>query len=387
LVTHDPLDEAGNELSASSFGPLLPPDDRIWRHPSELSVDSSASATLTHAWGTAAFSAVGGALAVGALWFAVGNDGGRLVTERVSLTPVQSIAPQVVDTSDWGRVVTATARDGTVSVRSSSTNAALAGGFAYRDDGYLLTSARAVNGTTSLIVVDSEGVTQDARLVGTDSLTDVSVLHVEDATGVVVVATGDPLEAGDVLAIVDPAGDAVASTVTDTTANVSTTDGDLVLGLVQLDAELGTIPAGGPVVDDTGAVVGMTTSTDPTAAAAMLPIDVARQVAGELIDQGEVSHAWLGVTARDVAADELGPGRPPGAMVTSLTSTGPAALSGASPGDVIVAVGSTPVDSVAAMVSALRHHQPGDTIDIVVDRGSVPVSLTVVLGALDGASG
>jgi hypothetical protein len=39
------------------------------------------------------------------------------------------------------------------------------------------------------------------------------------------------------------------------------------------------------------------------------------------------------------------------------------------------------------MVSALRHHQPGDTIDIVVDRGSAPVSLTVVLGALDGASG
>jgi S1-C subfamily serine protease len=366
---------------------LLPPDDRIWRHPSEMSADSSAAATLTHSWGTAAFSAVGGALAVGALWFAVGNDGSRLVTERVSLTPVQSIAPQIVDTGDWGRVVTASARDGTVSVRSSSTNAAVAGGFAYRDDGYLLTSARAVDGAPSLIVVDSDGVAHDARLVGTDTLTDVSVLHVGQATGVVVVGTGDPLEAGDVLAIVDPAGDAEATTVTDTTANISTTDGDLLLGLVQLDTELGTIPAGSPVVDGTGAVVGMTTSTDPTAAAAMLPIDIARQVAGELIDEGVVSHAWLGVTARDVAADELGPGRPPGAMVTSLTSAGPAALSGASPDDVIVAVGSTPVDSVAAMVSALRYHQPGDTIDLVVDRGSETVWLTAVLGAIDGTSG
>jgi S1-C subfamily serine protease len=386
-VTYDPLDEAGNEVSSSSFGPLLPPDDRIWRHPSEMSADSTASAALTHSWGTAAFSAVGGALAVGALWFAVGNDGSRLVTERVSLTPVQSIAPQVVDAGDWGRLVTATARDGTVSVRSSSTNVAVAGGFAYRDDGYLLTSARAVNGVTSLIVIDSDGVAHVARLVGTDTLTDVSVLHVDQATGVVVLATGDPLEAGDVLAIVDPAGDGVASTVTDTTANISTTDGDMVLGIVRLDAELGSIPAGSPVVNDTGAVVGMTTSTDPESDAAMLPIDIARQVAGELIEAGVVSHAWLGVTARDVMANELGPGRPPGAMVTSMTSSGPAAQGGVSPGDVIVAVGSTAVDSVAAMVSALRYHQPGDNIEIVVDRGSSTVWLTALLGAIDGTPG
>ena len=385
VVTDDPLDDSSDE-HASSYGPLLPPEDRIWRHPSEMSGQvsaPSASISVGHSWGTAAFSAMGGALAVGALWLAVGNDDSRIVTEWVSLAPVHTASPRVVDADEWGSVVAETARSGTVSVLSASTDTTVAGAVAYRDDGYLLTSARAIGGATSLVVIDADGVAHEARMVGTDHRTDISVLHIERFIIAVVVSDDNPLEPGDRLAIVDPGGGAVESTVIDTASQISTANGDTVLGVVRLDIELGEIPPGSPVVDDTGAVVGVTTATDPADAAALVPIDIARQVAAELIDQGAVSHSWLGVTARDVDPDEIDSGLPPGALITSLISDGPAAISGVMPGDVIVQVGSKPIDSVSAMVTALRYHEPGDDVAILVDRDNGAISLNVVLGSLE----
>ena len=384
-MTDDPLDDSSDE-SASSYGPLLPPEDRIWRHPSEMSGQvpaSGAPVTVGHSWGTAAFSAMGGALAVGALWLAVGNDDSRIVTEWVSLAPIHTVSPRVVDADEWGSVVAETARSGTVSVLSASTDTTVAGAVAYRDDGYLLTSARAIDGATSLVVIDADGVAHEARLIGTDHRTDISVLHIERVFVAVVVSDDNPLEPGDKLAIVDPGGDAVESTVMDTTSQISTANGDTVLGVVRLDIELGEIPPGSPVVDETGAVVGVTTATDPADAAALVPIDIARQVAAELIDQGAVSHSWLGVTARDVDPDEIDSGLPAGALITSLISDGPAAIRGVMPGDVIVRVGSKPIDSVSAMVTALRYHEPGDDVTIVVDRDNGAISLSVVLGSLE----
>lgn len=385
VVTDDPLDDSSDE-HASSYGPLLPPEDRIWRHPSEMADQVSAPSAFISAgrsWSTAAFSAMGGALAVAALWLAVGNDDSRIVTEWVSLAPIHTASPRVVDADEWGSVVAEAARSGTVSVLSASTDTTVAGAVAYRDDGYLLTSARAIDGATSLVVIDADGVAHEARLVGTDHRTDISVLHIERFIIAVVVSDHDPLEPGDKLAIVVPGGDAVESTVIDTTSQISTANGDTVLGVVRLDIELGEIPPGSPVVDDTGAVVGVTTATDPADAAALIPIDIARQVAAELIDQGAVSHSWLGVTARDVDPDEIDSGLPPGALITSLISDGPAAISGVMPGDVIVQVGSKPVDSVSAMVTALRYHEPGDDVVILVDGDNGPISLNVVLGTLE----
>ena len=338
-----------------------------------------------HAWGTAAFSAVGGALAVGALWFAVGNGDGALVTERVSLAPVHTVSPRVVAAEEWGTAVTASARLGTASVFTG--DEAVAGAVAYRDDGYLLTSARAVQGADPLVVVTADGVAHEARVVGTDSQTDVSVLHVDDTTDPAVVTEGDPLEAGDKLAIVDPAGSAVESTVTDPTSHASTSSGDIVLGVARLDTELGEVPPGSPVVDDTGAVVGITAATDPDAAAAIVPIDIARQVAGELIDDGVATHSWLGVTARDLTLEELETGTPSGALVTSLTPGGPADLGGMMSGDIIVKVGAKEIDSVPAMVTALRYHEPGDSISVTADRDGEPASIVIVLGTLEGTAG
>jgi S1-C subfamily serine protease len=388
-VTDDPPDDAADEPGSASSGPLLPPEDRIWSHPSEIAVEAATRVPGEggHLWGTAAFSAVGGALAVGVIWLVIGAGEGRVVTERVSLTPVHTVSPRVVDADDWSVAVTANARDGTVSVLSGSTEATIAGAFTYRDDGYLLTSARAIHGQSSLTIVDANGVAHDAHVVGVDARTDVSVIRVDGGTGSAVIAETVALETGDKLAIVDPDGGAMEGTVTDAATHAATTDGDTVLGVVQLDSELGDIPPGSPVVDDTGAVVGMTTATDPNTTVALVPIDVARQIAGELIDDGVATHSWLGVTVRDIYAEEIQGGTPAGAWITSVTPGGPAATSGVLAGDIIVQVGHKPVDSVSAMVSALRYHEPGDEVGIRVDRDQEAIDVVVELGAIDEASG
>ncbi len=388
--TLGPMPPPDDESSVGPFGALLPPEDRIWRHPSEVSGASGSPlepAPAGPAWGTAAFSAVGGALAVGAIWLAMGNGDGQLVTERVSLVPMHTVTPRVVEADEWVTAVSATARDGTASVVSSSDDQAVAGAVTFRDDGYLLTSARAVEGLETLLVITADGTAHEASVVGADNQTDVSVLHVEQTTVTAVVSEGKPLEPGAKLAIIDPAGDSIEGTVTDTSAHTETSLGDSVIGVATLDVVLGDIPPGSPVVDDTGAVVGITTATDPTSTAAFVPIDIVRQVANDLIDDGVATHSWLGVTARDVTAAETEANMPPGALVTSLTSDGPAAAGGVMPGDVIIGVGTKPVESVSAMVTALRYHDPGDVVGIVVDRDGVPASFSIVLGALDVTSG
>lgn len=380
----EPLEDEEDDRPTHPSGPLLPPEDRVWRHPSELSVAAPAVST-GHSWGTAAFSAVGGALAVGALWLAIGSDDPRIITERVSLAPIDTVSPLVVEADAWGSAVTATARAATVLVISPSGAEAMAGAVAIRDDGYLITSARSVADAESLVVVTADGVAHEASMVGSDPYTDISVIHTDQPPEVAVVSEDGSLQPGTRLAIVDPGGDAVAGTVVESASSVSTTDGDTLIGVARLDTELGSVPPGSPVVDETGAVVGITTATDPSHASAVVPIAVARAIAGDIIDHGEVRHPWLGVTARDITDDEFAGGRPAGAMVTSLTTAGPAAAGGVMPGDIIVAVGTAEIDSVPAMVVALRHLDPGDPVEILVERDGAQVKCSVMLGELEGA--
>ena len=166
--------------------------------------------------------------------------------------------------------------------------------------------------------------------------------------------------------------------MTATTGHASTTDGDTVLGVVTLDTGLGDIPPGSPRGrrERCSGRFGHL-ATAPDAAVALVPIDVARQIATEIIDDGTASHSWLGITGRDVSTAELESGLPAGVLVTYLTAGGPARLAGIEAGDVVVAVAHEPVDSVSAMVGALHHHEPGETVSVQVERDGAEHSFSV----------
>ncbi len=360
-------------------GRLLPPEDRLWRHPSEFS--GSAAALRFPNRGTILFSAVGGALLVGALWLTIGGPTKVTVaTERVALIPVESVAPRVTPADEWSRAVTEVARPSTAAVRLIGSSTIIAGAVAIRDDGYMITSRRALGGAEKVMIVTPTGRASEATVIGDDPVTDLSVLKTDDRMAAAVVSDSGGPAAGASLAVVDPAGNPQSRLVIQRAGTSATSDGDLLVGVIALDGTIGSVLPGSPAVDATGAVVGMVVSTAKNAPAAIMPIGLARSMVHDLIATGRMTHPKAGITARDVlSTDNLGPTA--GALVTSVEPNGPAADGGILVGDVVVKVAGTDITTMAEMVAELMLHKPGERIDFLVVRNGTEVMRQVVLHA------
>ena len=215
-----------------------------------------------------------------------------------------------------------------------------------------------------------EGDIISAVVLGYDDETDLSVLKTDqpvEPADVAAVPAGD----GDVVATVDPTGAASRAVVTDLAASATTIDGDLLVGFTSLDSSRDNLPPGSPVVDSTGAVIGITTAAEAEAPVTVVPIEVANAVAYSIITDGRVWHAWLGVT---VSATEKS-----GVEVTDLAADGPAERAGLEVGDRVVAIDGEPIESAAALVGRLRHYRPDDVVEIVVERPDASVVLAATL--------
>ncbi|MEU6697963.1 trypsin-like peptidase domain-containing protein [Pseudonocardia sp. NPDC046786] len=267
-------------------------------------------------------------------------------------------------------------------------------------DGYVLTNDHVVAPATgpgegSIEAVFSDGSRVPAAVVGTDPLTDLAVLRVPVANPTVAaIGRSSELAVGDaVIAIGSPFG--LAGTVT--TGIVSAVDrplrldpegsaGDAVIDAVQTDAAINPGNSGGPLVDATGAVVGINTAIRSAGTEAggqggsiglgfAVPIDDARTIAEELIRTGRVAHADLGVNARSVTD-----GATDGAQVQNVTAGGPAAAAGLLEGDVVVRVGGRSIAGADELVVAVREHAPGEPVPIELVRQGRPLTVTATLG-------
>ncbi len=324
---------------------------------------------------------MGGAMLVGAMWFTFGGiTKVRMATERVALIPIESVAPRITPADEWTRTVSDVARPSTAAVRQLDGSSIVAGAVAIRDDGYLVTSGRALAGADTVMVTTSSGTAQEASVIGTDMVTDLAVLRVSDEmTAAVISEAGAPLS-GETLAVVNAAGDAQNRLVISGAATSAASDGSLYVGVIALDGSVGEVLPGSPAVDTTGAVVGIIASTAYDAPAAVVPIDLIRAITHDLIANGWVDHPRAGITARDVLPTDDNT-QHSGALVTSVEANGPAADSGMLIGDVVVKVGESGVTSMAAMVAELLVHQPGETLDFLVMRDGHEVVCQVVLDA------
>ena len=186
------------------------------------------------------------------------------------------------------------------------------------------------------------------------------------------------LQPGDMIALVNPEGASEPRMVVNPMSTSSSSDGVDLIGIVELDRTLGGLPPGTPAVDEYGAVVGIASATAEYAPAAVVPIELARAVADEIIEYGEASHPRIGITARDITDADDVPSEH-GAYVAAIDTDGAAAAGGMESGDVIVSIQGTAVRSTAEMIGALRSHDPGDVIIIVVERGDTLVDCTVDL--------
>jgi S1-C subfamily serine protease len=155
--------------------------------------------------------------------------------------------------------------------------------------------------------------------------------------------------------------------------------------MIQTDAPISPGSSGGALLNGGGDMVGLVTavgSGEGSGVGFATPVDVARMVAAQLIEDGTVTWVWLGIHGTDVdlaTAERVGMAT--GALVREVVADGPAARAGLAAGDVIVALDGAPVASMSALVVGLRTHGPGDTVEIGYLRDGARLSAVVALDA------
>ncbi|MDQ6909895.1 MAG: S1C family serine protease, partial [Actinomycetota bacterium] len=247
-------------------------------------------------------------------------------------------------------------------------------------------------------VVLASGRRLFGRIVGTDIDTDTAVVKIEGGPfPVATLGTAKDLKVGQTaIAIGSPLGLAGGPSVTVGVVSAlhrqvkSRADGPSLVDMVQTDAPISPGSSGGALLDNDGAVVGITTIAATDSGAEGLgfatPIDLARSVAEEMVNTGTVVHVWLGVEGSDVDGATAGDlNLDGGAMVAQVTSGSPAQRAGLTARDVIVAVDGTTVLSMGELVVALRGRAPGERVTLDVMRDRQHKIITVVLAARPGS--
>ena len=219
------------------------------------------------------------------------------------------------------------------------------------NDGHILTNAHVVDGasTVTVQVGDEDGDTYDAKVVGDDPSTDVAVLQVDagaDQLTPLELGSSEGVQVGDpVVAIGNPFGldrTVTAGIVSAVQREISSPNGFTIENVIQTDAPINPGNSGGPLIDAAGEVIGINSQIETGGGRGnvgigfAVPIDTAREVAQQLIDNGEVQHAFLGISGADLTpeiADVLNLDTDSGALVQSVVPGSPADKAGIEAGD------------------------------------------------------
>ncbi|MBB1016821.1 trypsin-like serine protease, partial [Dietzia sp. DQ11-71] len=258
--------------------------------------------------------------------------------------------------------------------------------------GYIVTNNHVVTmdgaaDRADIDVIFPDGSRASAEMVGRDPATDLAVLKVDDVQNLTVATLGDSddVQVGEqVIAIGSPLG--LARTVTEGIVSAtrrpialgeSTSDGDVVIDAIQTDAAINPGNSGGPLIDGTGAVIGINTSIFTQSGGSIglgfaIPVNDVREIATSLMTDGAVRHATIGVNARK--ADN---GSVEGAEIVNVREGSPAEEGGLREGDVVTRVGDRQVRSSDELVVAVRRAGAGVDVPVEVLRGGTRVELTV----------
>ncbi len=389
----------GTSDPGDAFRPPLPPDDRLWRHPSE--VDPAAGpgperpARPRSSWPVALISGLVGSVLTMGMVAATGaldrRPGSAIIRE--SLPSAASAQMAAGEMAPEQRVVRIAEAASPAIARIEVANAT-GSGVLFRDDGHLLTNAHVVDGGGAIAVVLADGSEHEGRLLGSDPLTDIAVVKIDrsERLAVAVLGSASDLRVGEAtVAIGSPLGLIGGSSVTTGVVSalgrrVAGGDGPPLLDMIQTDAAIAPGSSGGALLDGSGAVIGITTAIAVSEEGYQglgfaTPIDIARSVADDIMATGRAEHVWLGIDGRDLdAASAQRAGVPGGAVVVDTVEGSPARLAGLEPGDVVVAVAGRDVDSMSALVITLREREPGDHVEVAVVRGGERMTVGVELG-------
>ena len=336
----------------------------------------------------------------------VGGFGGSQLAGRSdrNSTPVQLVASTQTIEREPTSVAGIAARvlPSVVSISTTSQNGSGTGsGFVIRSDGYILTNNHVINdvigGQGNLTVTLNDGKKFSGKILGADSSYDLAVIKI-NVTGLPALQFGnsDLIQVGDqVIAIGSPLG--LSGTVTSgiisaknraVTSSGGTGESSFINAL-QTDAAINPGNSGGPLVDATGAVIGVNSAIASLGSSFggqsgsiglgfAIPINQAKRTAEQLISAGKATYPVLGIRL-DTSFTGAG------ALIVNqsqgIVAGSPADKAGLRPGDIITALDGNAINSSDELIVAIRAKSVGDTVKLSIDRAGKSATIKVTLAA------
>jgi S1-C subfamily serine protease len=314
---------------------------------------------------------------------------------------------------------------GTTSAQSGGPQQALGSGFVWDNQGHIVTNNHVVDGATNVEVTFMGGKTVTAKIVGTDSYSDLAVIQV-DPTGL----TLQPVTMGDstqvkvgqlAIAIGNPFGlqntmtngivSGISRTLPSDLSGNATGPTYSIPDIIQTDAAINPGNSGGVLLNDQAEVVGVTSAIESGSGSNsgigfVIPAAIVKQVIPTLISSGHFDHPYIGISGTDLTPDLATamslPADTQGALVEDVSSGGPASAAGLQSstktvtingldatvgGDVITAINGTPIKGMNDLIAYLNDNtKVGDKVTLTVLRGGKSISVDLTLTARPAAS-
>jgi serine protease Do len=267
----------------------------------------------------------------------------------------------------------------------------LGSGVIVSTDGYIITNNHVIDKADE-IVVTLPGSTKEyeAKLIGTDPGTDVAVIKIDaEDLPAITIGSSEHLEVGDVVfAIGNPYG--VGQTVTQ---GIISAQNKTDIGInkyenyIQTDASINPGNSGGALVDSRGALIGINTAIITRSGGNQgigfaIEIDMVRDVAQKLIENGSIDRGYLGVSIEDLRKNMHKMYRnDKGALITDVMPDTPAHKAGFKRGDLIIEVNGQSITSRADLQNAIGRYAPGTRVNVTFERDKRINSVNVTLAS------
>ena len=282
------------------------------------------------------------------------------------------------------------------------TQASLGSGVVISKDGYIITNNHVVEGADA-IKATINGQEYDAQFVGSDASSDIAVIKVDapDLTPIEIGSSSD-LQVGEwVMSLGSPFGlensvsEGIVSALQRSTTMQDETTGETVIypNMIQTDATINPGNSGGALVDANGKLIGINSMIQSASGSSSgvgfaIPVDYAMNLAQQIIEGKAPTHAQLGVSMAQIDAQMAryyGLPTDTGVYVANVYDGTGAADAGLQRGDIITGFDGQSVTSPSDLQLMVRQKNPGDTVDVTVNRDGQEQTLSVTLGSDENA--
>lgn len=302
--------------------------------------------------------------------------------EEKTIRAVEKVSPSVVSINTKRRI--------RYDIVNTFEMSGAGSGIIMNPEGYILTNNHVVEGTRSVDIYLCDGKKYDGHIVGTDSSTDIAVIKIDGQnfySGEF--GNSDEVKPGQMaIAIGNSLGLSGGPTVTigvisAVRRNIPSSQ-QILENMIQTDAAINPGNSGGPLIDSEGRIIGINNAIIPYAQGIgfAIPINLAKDVANELIIFGQVTRPWLGILGMDMNpthASYYNLESEKGALIVRINEDSPAFDAGLKPGDIIMKIGENSINTMEDVRQNIWKHKVGEKISIQILRKHTHLTGTLQL--------